>query len=94
MYDKAKGWAIKISTSQLNSHEVHTTAYYQILIPAPVFPLGIIPVSEEDCIRIMGPALKALLKKVGLGANMTRDLVHAPLRYGGPSIAHIPHPKR
>ena len=37
----------------------------------------------------MGPALKALLPKLGLGATTARELVHAVQRYGGPDITNI-----
>ena len=37
----------------------------------------------------MGPALKALLPKLGLSSTLARDLVHAVPRHGGPDITHV-----
>ena len=59
------------------------------LIPALVYPLGAIPVSEEDCNKIMGPALKALLPKLGLSSTLARDVVHAGPRHGGIDITNL-----
>ena len=79
---------MKITSSHLNVYEAFI-AYQQILIPALVYPLGAIPVREDDCSKILGPALKALLPKLGLEATLSRDIVHAVPRYGGPDIMHI-----
>ena len=79
---------MKITSSHLNVYEAFI-AYQQILIPALVYPLGGIPVREDDCSKILGPALKALLPKLGLEAPLSRDIVHAVPRYGGPDIMHI-----
>ena len=88
LYKKAKQWGLRITFSHLNAHEAWV-AYHQILIPALVYPLGAIPVNEEDCQRIMGPALKALLPKLGLPATLARDLVHAVPRHGGTDITNV-----
>ena len=88
LYKKAKQWGLKITFSHLNEQEVWV-AYHQVLIPALIYPLGAIPVDEEQCRKIMGPALKAMLPKIGMGATTARDLVHAVPRHGGPDIADI-----
>ena len=88
LYQKAKEWGLRLTFSHLNAHEAWV-AYHQILIPSLIYPLGAIPVKEEDCIKIMGPALKALLPKLRLSPTTARDLIHGPARYGAPDISHI-----
>ena len=88
LYKKAKKWGLKIIFSHLNEHEAWV-AYHQVLIPALAYPLGAIPVTEDQCNKIMGPALKALLPKLGLGSTTARELVHAVPRHGGPDITNI-----
>ena len=60
-----------------------------MLIPALIYPLGAIPVNEDDCNKVMGAALKALLPKLGLSSTLSRDLVHAVPRHDGPDITHV-----
>ena len=88
LYELAKNWAIKVKRSHLNRHEAYV-AYHQVLVPALIYAIGAIPVIEDDCSFIMGPALAALLPKLDMPATMARDLVHGPARYGGPEITHI-----
>ena len=88
LYKKSKAWAVKITSSRLNVYEAFET-YQQILIPALIYPLGAIPVREDDCRKMLGPALKALLPKLGLEATLSRNIVHTVPRYGGPDIMHI-----
>ena len=88
LYKKAKAWAIKIKRSHLNQHEA-LVAYLQVLLPGLSYPTGAIPITEEDCTKIIGPALNALLPKLNLSATQARDLIHAPARYAGPEIPHL-----
>ena len=88
LYKKAKAWAVRISGSYLNAHEAYM-AFHQVLLPALIYPLGAIPVQEHDCIKIMGPALKALLPKLGFSQTLARELVHANPRHGGLDITHL-----
>ena len=88
LYKKAKARAIKISGSYLNAHEAYM-AFHQVLFPALVYPLGAVPVQEQDCVKITGPALNALLPKMGFSPTLVRELVHAIPRYGGLDVKHI-----
>ena len=58
-------------------------------MPALVYPIGAIPITEEQCQHILGPALQALLPKLGFSTTLARDLVHAPSRYGGPGLSNL-----
>ena len=60
-----------------------------MLIPALAYPLGSIPVPEDDCNKIMGPALKALLPKPGLSSTLAREVVHAGSQHGGIDITNL-----
>ena len=88
LYKKANEWRLRLTFSHLNAHEAWVT-YHQVLIPSLIYPLGAIPVGEADCIKIMGPALKALLPKLEMSATTARDLVHGPIRFGTPDITNI-----
>ena len=88
LYTIAKNWSIKVKRSHLNRHEAYV-AYHQVLVPALTYALGAIPVSEEDCTYIMGPALAALLPKMNLPSTLARELVHGPIRFGGLEITNI-----
>ena len=83
-----KKWALKIANSHINPYEAYT-AFELVLLPALVYPIGAIPITEEQCQYILGPALKALLPKLGFSATMARDLVHSPSRYGGPGLINL-----
>ena len=88
LYKTAKQWGLKITFSHLNEQEVWV-AYHKVLIPALIYPLGAIPLDETQRKKIMGPALKAMLPKLGLSATTARDPIHAVPRHGGPGIADI-----
>lgn len=88
LYNKSKKWALKINNSHLNPLEAYT-AFELVIIPALVYPLGAIPITEEQYQHILGPALKALLPNLGFSATLARDLVHSPSRYGGPGLSNL-----
>ena len=88
LYNKSKKWALKINNSHLSPHEAFT-AFELVLMPALVYPIGAIPITEEQCKHILGPALQALLPKLGFNSTLARDLVHAPSRYGGPGLSNL-----
>lgn len=88
LYNKSKKWALKINNSHLSPHDAYTV-FELVLMPALVYPIGAIPITEEQCQHILGPALQALLPKLGFSATLARDLVHAPSRYGGPGLSNL-----
>ena len=81
-------WANKIEKSYLTPHE-SLVAYVQVLFPALVYPVAVMPLKEKDCDDIVRPAIKALLKKINLPANTNRSLLYGPARYGGMEIPNL-----
>ena len=53
LYQKSKKWGLRITFSHLNAHEAWI-AYHQVLIPSLIYPMGAIPVNEDDCNKIIG----------------------------------------
>ena len=81
-------WARKITKSYLTPHEC-LIAYKQVLFPALVYPLAVMPVSEKDCDDIIRPALNALLTKLNINKTTCRKLLYGPARYGGMELPNI-----
>ena len=48
LYKLARNWAIKVKRSHLNRHGAYL-AYHQVLVPALIYAIGAIPVTEDDC---------------------------------------------
>jgi hypothetical protein len=63
---------------------LHSTLWKSLEYPLPVLNL-----SKAQCEKIMAPALNQFLPSIGVCRNFPRDLVHAPLKYGGLGIKHI-----
>lgn len=86
--DLAQKWASRISKSFLTPHEVLVT-YVQVLFPALVYQVAVMPLSEKDCNDIVRPAIKVLLEKMPLPANTKRSLLYGPARYGGMELPNL-----
>ena len=84
----AQKWANKIAQSYLSPHEA-LVAYVQVLFPALVYPVAVMPLSLKDCDDIVRPAIKTLLEKMKLPANTNRSLLYGPARYGGMELPNL-----
>ena len=68
-----KRWADNISKSYLTPHE-SLIAFKQVLFPAVVYPVAVMPITKKDCADIMKPAIKALLQKLNMPITTNREL--------------------
>ena len=61
-------WADKLQRSYLTPHE-SLIAFKQVLSPAVVYPVAVMPLTEQECNGIMKPATQVLLKKLHMPRN-------------------------
>ena len=81
-------WANKIEKSYLSPHEA-LVAYKQVLFPAIVYPVAVMPLTVKECDDIVRPALRALLKKIGMPTTTNHSLIYGPGRYGGMELPNL-----
>ena len=84
----AQRWATRISTSYLNPREA-LIAFKQVLFPALVYPVAVMPLSEKEYDDIFRPAMKALLKKLNMPVTTNRDLIYGPAQHGGMELPNL-----
>ena len=84
----AKKWAHNITKSYLSPHEA-LTAYVQVLFPALVYPVAVMPLTEAECDKIVQPAIKALLSRINMPLTTARTLLYGPSRYGGLELPNL-----
>ena len=81
LVEKSTAWAGRLNRSYLTAHEAYT-AYVQVLFPVLIYPVAVLALSEEQCNKIVSPAIKALLKKMHIPITTSRLLLYGPARYG------------
>jgi hypothetical protein len=88
LLEKSQAWADKIRAGHLPRNLV-LQSLKQSLWMSLKWPLAATCLSEEQCKRIMRPALRAALPRIGFVPGFPRDLVHAPKKYLGLDIPNL-----
>ena len=64
-------------------------AFKQVLFPALVYPVAVMPLTEKECDDIIRPTMRALLKKLNIPVTTNRDLIYGPARHGGVELPNL-----
>ena len=88
LLQKTIEWAGKLNRSYLTPAEA-MVAYCQVLFPALIYPVAVLALTEEQCDKIVSPAINALLKKINLPITTARLLLYGPPRYGGINLPNL-----
>ena len=84
----AQKLANHVTKSYLSPDEA-LTAYVRVLFPALVYPVVVMPLTEDECDRIVQPAIKALLSKLNMSLSTARALLYGPSLYGGLELPNL-----
>jgi hypothetical protein len=85
---QAMEYATRLQSSPIHK-EVALWSFLLYLLPKLTFPLVAMTLSETQCSQIQSPALRALLPKLHLNRNTSRNIIHGPLVYGGLNLPHL-----
>jgi hypothetical protein len=88
LLEKSQAWADQVRAGHL-PRRLALQSLKQSLWMALKWPLAATCLSEEQCKKIMRPALKAGLPRIGFVPTFPRDLVHAPKQYLGLEIPNL-----
>ena len=88
LLEKSHAWADQIRAGHLPKHLV-LQSLKQSLWSSLKWPMPATCLTEDQTRRIMKPALRAALPRLGFVPTFPRDLVHAPKKYQGLAIPHL-----
>ncbi len=84
----AQNYATCIQSSTIPK-EAALWSFLLYLLPKLTFPIMALTLSETQCCQIQSPALRALLPKLHLNRNTSRNIIHGPILYGGLNLPHL-----
>ena len=86
---KAQKWSAYVKSGRLD-HESTWTALRTTIVKSIEYPLAATSLTQQECISIMDPVLKAALPRANIVQNFARAVLYGPVQYQGMGL-HDPY---